>query len=184
MAAYLRFRVELMAIKPRIFRTFLITVDATFSDLHKAIVDAGPWGSGHSFCFACPGEGQSLIEPDGDEMSAGALVADACLLVAYFGNPTNRSLIYTYDLSERWQHCVTLEETVQERARFRRRLIAGARAFPKADMGGIDRYRELVAIAKGTAPDTPRTRNCRHRLRGWDPEFFDLAIQQEIFDED
>ncbi|MCC7013301.1 MAG: hypothetical protein IT454_12120 [Planctomycetes bacterium] len=182
MPKYLRFRVELMSISPRISRTFLIGTGASFAELHDAIQTAGPWASEHSYYFGRPKEGRPLIEPDGDDMSAGVLVAESCPVLAFFRNPQNSTAIYVYDLGGCWKHSVTLEAQTVERDRFKRRLIAGTRAFPKEGMNGISEYRECVAIAQGKASDTARTRNRLRWLRGWDPEFFDLEIQRESFD--
>lgn len=124
-----------------------------------------------------------MVQAVDDELHEGSMIAERTPLLAYFSNPANKVCIYEYDLGAKWVHDVRLERRVTDRKRFRRRLIAGARAFPKEDLDGIREYRELVALIKAGPPKNARARNRIAWSRGWDPEFFDLEIAQLAFDE-
>jgi hypothetical protein len=67
-------------------------------------------------------------------------------IAAYFG-PDNSKAIYRYDFGDDWVHSVTLEKILL-RVKDRRYpvCLAGKRACPPEDCGGIGGYEELLEI--------------------------------------
>jgi hypothetical protein len=78
-------------------------------------------------------------------------------LAEYFGCDTSSeaaSARYVYDFGDEWHHLVTLEDIVPSRAARSPRCIAGARACPPEDCGGVGGFEEfLSAIANPKHPD-------------------------------
>ncbi len=182
MYSYLEFEVSLRLIKPRIWRRFQITANASFFDLHDAIQDSFRWGRCHLWEFHTPGRDREVIAgipPEertwGDEDDAPA--ARLVRLTRYFRNARTKC-VYWYDFGDDWQHTVELRERVSSGDRFKRRLLAGRRRAPLEDCGGVSGYYQLVeSLETGNGDDELAT------WRGsWKPDDFSLAAARRGFD--
>lgn len=180
MCSYLEFEVSLRSIKPRIWRRFQITADATFLDLHDAIQDSFGWGRCHLWEFHTPGRDREVIAgiPPEDrawEDDENAPAARSVRLTQYFGSATQ--CVYWYDFGDDWLHTVKLRQQVSSRDRFERRLLAGRRTAPPEDSGGISGYDQLVeSLETGNDDDLATWRG------GWKPDDFSLAGARRAFD--
>lgn len=150
MPAYLSFRVELLGVRPPIWRTFLMEKSANFENLHNAIQDACGWQNCHLYKFMESKRGPAIagIAEEFDEIEEPDPDATRVKVASYFTQP-GLSCLYQYDFGDNWTHEVTLTEVVTVGDRFARRLLDGKRAFPPEDCGGIDGYEECVAIRIG-----------------------------------
>jgi hypothetical protein len=204
---YMRFRVQLAKVEPPIWRRFLIRANATFLDLHDAIQDACGWAHAHPFAFedskrreiACGplvedasgvheqddnGADEALDladefqDDDGDGDDGPELDASKVALASWFSPRRTRPTFYEYDLGDRWLHEVSLEGLEQHDGQWLRRLLAGARAFPIEDIGGIRGYNMSVAIV--TTGEDPE--GMAMWIGEWHPEHFDLAKTKKRFD--
>jgi hypothetical protein len=100
-------------------------------------------------------------------------------------------LRYTYDFGDAWGHEAVVEERVEE-AIACPRVVAGARACPPEDCGGLPGYERIVALIR-VGEERPGGRQTLARAwgsggrdqelsewleavhPGWTPEAFDLA---------
>lgn len=171
MPKYFQFRVQIKGIRPLIWRRFLLATTSTFEDLHDSIQAAGPWEGRHLYLFRGNEPEEFLAAPPGVAEDVASPEAAKRALRPYFGEAPGGRCYYVYDFGDDWTHEVRLEGIVSSPERFRRRLIDGARAFPKEGMGGVAGYAEIAASIRK-----------RNQLRGWDPEFFDIHIARDIFD--
>jgi hypothetical protein len=176
MPKYLEFRVSLVGIRPTIWRTFLLRSNATFEDLHRAIQACG-WEDAHLFVFrdrrGHPIAGipdKEADEPDPD--------ARRVRLSSFFGEGKARRCVYEYDFGDSWEHDIEFRGTTEFPEAFERRLLAGERAFPPEDCGGIPGYEACVRMA--TQRRGPR--QLREWLGDWKPESFDLDAAKAKFD--
>jgi hypothetical protein len=64
---------------------------------------------------------------------------------------------------------------------FKRRLLAGSRAFPPEDCGGLGGYEDCVKVVRGD-PDVEDEETLREWLGDWHPERFDLEATRRAFD--
>lgn len=83
-------------------------------------------------------------------------------------------IVYEYDFGDGWKHIILLEKVLPpEEGVFYPRCIAGKRACPPEDCGGIGGYMYLLeALAD---PENPEYRERLEWLGGeFDPEYFDL----------
>jgi hypothetical protein len=82
--------------------------------------------------------------------------------------------LYTYDFGDNWQHLVELEKILSpEPGAHYPRCIAGRRACPPEDVGGIWGYEEFLAAIKD--PTHPDHRDMPERAgEEFDPAAFDL----------
>jgi len=194
MPDYFEFEVELTDVEPRMWRRFLLPKDATFLDLHEAIQDACGWENCHMFNFFVKRPyGESLAGmPDGSGMSDHDIPDGSRKeLSSYFGTGKGKKKTcgYVYDFGDDWRHKVKLKRTVKLEDSPPRVLLAGERAFPPEDCGGIWGYETCVEIATGQAKPDPsdpyaveEIEERREWLGDWDPEEFDLEAVKEKFD--
>ena len=198
MPEYFEFEVSLIHIKPRIWRRFLIHNQATFQKLHLAIQDACGWTNSHLYIFR---EGRLRGPeiagiPDDDRYDGGPPPtpdARKIKLADYFSTTEPSAIIYEYDFGDSWEHEVTLRGCPKLPERFKRRLLAGERAFPLEDCGGTPGYEECVDAVKyrknpdldikNDLYDKEDLENRLEWLGDWEPEKFDLKAVKEIFDE-
>ena len=189
MPAYFEFEVSLLEIEPRIWRRFQIDAEATFGDLHMAIQDCFDWDRDHMWMFHTVGRSRRdrrmLAGPGTSELRYGDdEIPDAwsVRLRQYFKGST-RTCRYVYDFGDDWVHAVKLRPRVDSAERFQRRLLAGSRAAPKEDCGGVDGYWRLVKLAEtGNDPWDVGPDELPDWINDWQPDRFDLEAAKAAFD--
>ena len=188
MPAYCEFEISLVAIKPRIWRRFQLAKTATFDHLHRAIQAAFGWESCHLWEFRGPGRGgrvlagaeQDVLVPDVEETPD----AQQVKLTQYFtADLSPASCQYIYDFGDTWIHTVTLVRRLSVAERFHRRLLAGRRACPPEDSGGIGGYARLVEFLEtGADPWGDDATELAEWIGDWKPDRFDVDAAKRIFD--
>jgi hypothetical protein len=174
-------KITLEGISPVIWRRILVPERYSFWDLHVAIQDSMGWLDYHLHAFELEGHApNSRIEvglPD-DEFDRPVIPGWEKALKEYFVRP-GITAGYTYDFGDGWIHRVLLEGILLPESSTRYpRCLAGERACPPEDCGGLPGYSDLVQVL----------RSSRHReyqsmvawLKGhaknywpYDPEHFD-----------
>ena len=192
MPEFFEFEVELLDIKPRIWRRFLIHKKATFEELHLAIQDACGWENYHLYVFCNRRYGDEIAGIPYDDACGGEPTPDArkIKLADYFDCGKPCKIVYEYDFGDSWQHALKLKKCVKLPESFKRRLLAGKRAFPPEDCGGIPGYEEcLEALEYKENPDPDIDEYAKDELEsrlewlyGWAPEDFDLKAVKGAFD--
>ena len=188
-ATHFEFMVALLHIRPRIWRSFLIPIPATFEELHLAIRDSFGWSEEHLWGFREPGrQGRQLAGPrsfggwaafDEDMPDARkAKVAD------YFGmKRRGAKCLYIYDFGDNWEHEVRLQGKASDPKKTRRRLLGGERACPLEDCGGVWGYERIVEfLDTGEDPDGEDPEELNEWIGDWRPDEFDLDRQRKAFD--
>jgi Plasmid pRiA4b ORF-3-like protein len=158
----LQFLVVLLGTDPLIWRRILMVGDASFWDLHVAIQDAMGWQDTHlhEFKVVHPNGGEpnriGIPDPEGfDERPS--TPSWEVTLSAYFGWEAlseSASADYLYDFGDSWRHVVALEAVLPRGTTKSPRCLAGARACPPEDCGGLNGFAEfLEAIADAGHPE-------------------------------
>lgn len=181
----LSFRVDLLDVKPPIWRSFDLVGNPTFADLHQAIQDACGWLDGHLYMFMDREHEYVLCEYLGMAEPCQAPEAAKVRVSEHLGRPGDE-VLYLYDFGDGWEHRVRLVGKTRTNEKFKRRLTGGARSFPLEDCGGIPGYEMCLAIRAGKGADLdmdPEELAEREEWIGdWQPEDFDLAEWKESFD--
>ena len=177
----LQFRIELIGIKPIIWRRIQVPSNYSFWDLHLAIQDSMGWLDYHLHAFRVrmPHK-RKMVEigiPSDDFDDLPSLPGWEIKIIDYFTEP-GRSAPYEYDYGDGWEHKILLEGILlKEGAVSYPRCIAGERACPPEDCGGVDGYYELIEILKD--PKHPEYRDHISWLKGhaknyhpYDPDKF------------
>lgn len=164
-----QFKITLEDIKPAIWRRIQVPENYTFWDLHVAIQDSMGWLDCHLHHFEL-GERDFFGIPDDD----GYCKPDwKKRISSYFFEPKQKCL-YEYDFGDSWRHKVTLEKILPLEPDFKYpRCIAGKRACPPEDCGGVWGYEDLLEILKDPDHDEHEER-MEWIGDDFDPENFNL----------
>ena len=171
--------IELEESEPRIWRRLELPGDLTLDAVHTLLQAAMGWSDSHLHRFA-PGGGKAYESPyfitefDEDEGDDGTR-EDEVRLDQVLRAPGHQ-LTYSYDFGDGWEHLVTLESAVPLTPENRQpKCLAGERACPLEDVGGIWGRHELAAWVRAGAPADAlpgQFQNVEH-ARQWVPDAYD-----------
>jgi hypothetical protein len=147
-----QFRIVLLEIAPAIWRTVEVPGTYSFWDLHVAIQDSMGWLDYHLHCFRMTRPGTDNIMqigiPDEDAFEGDEPILPGwdVPIASYFAHP-GVAAKYEYDFGDGWEHEITLE-AIRPRQKGLRypRCLAGERACPPEDCGGVGGYENLLAL--------------------------------------
>lgn len=147
-----QFKISLKRTKPKIWRRIQVPSTYTFYALHVAIQNAMGWDGGHlhQFDMKHPRTGGkiSIGEPAPDYYGFGTEIIpeENAKITKYFVAAKNKA-IYLYDFGDGWQHEIVLEKIMPPETDVNYpRCVAGKRACPPEDCGGVGGYEELLKI--------------------------------------
>jgi hypothetical protein len=174
----LQIRVALATIEPAIWRRLVVPRIFHLGQLHHVIQAAFGWWNAHLHEFRIGGlswgDPEQIGEPEFEGESRGFDEAQVRLLD--FHDPESASFLYVYDFGDSWQHTVAFERLLAlDPAPRVATCIAGARARPPEDVGGVHGYADFLDIIAD--PLHPEHRDTKRWAGGhFDPEWFDLAL--------
>lgn len=172
-----QFKITLRGIKPPIWRRIQVPETYTFWDLHVAIQDAMGWLDYHLHLFEIANPSTDMIEeigiPDEDfELDREVLPGWKRKIADYFPMD-NTKANYTYDFGDNWEHMIKLEKILPRDKNVKYPMcIAGKRASPPEDCGGIWGYGDFLEIIMN--PEHEEYEEMLEWASGeFDPEHFD-----------
>jgi hypothetical protein len=141
-------RVSIAWISPEIWRRIVVPESYTFWDLHVAIQDSMGWLDCHLHEFTVPGAGKDRIrigipshEDDPDPLPGWEVP-----IAEHFDRP-GRLIWYIYDFGDDWYHQIVLEGILLADSSTKYpACIAGERACPPEDCGGLPGYEHLLDV--------------------------------------
>ena len=169
-------KVTLRGPKPPIWRRFRVRDDTTLEKLHDLLQQIMGWTDSHLHQFVargiCYGHRDPELPPRQDEKQV--------LLRQVLKKPKDR-LIYEYDFGDSWEHLVVVEQVLAHEPRARYPVIlAGKRACPPEDCGGVSGYDRLLDVL--ATPRHPEHRDIVEWVGGsFDPEAFDVGALNRAF---
>ena len=122
-----------------IWRRLQVSEDCTFYEFHTHIQDAMGWEDYHLHKF--------YFEERYDEDYEDIEFNSHSKLKDYFQNDT-KYIIYAYDFGDGWEHKITLEKILQTKKKTYPICMAGKRACPPEDCGGIYGYKRVIQAMK------------------------------------
>lgn len=176
----LQFKITLKYSKPPIWRRIQIPANATFLDLHAAIQDSFGWEESHLHIFRFGDRFEEPVnigprEPEDWGFEDDRLIEKETPLSDWF-KQEGRICTYEYDLGDGWEHIVVLEKILLAKPKVKYPIcIAGKRACPPEDSGGMGGYEEKLEVLRH--PKSKYYREMRDWMGDFDPDHFDL---QEI----
>ncbi len=146
--------------------------DCTLDDLHRVIQIAMGWGDDHLHAYRVGKMTYSDSRMTEDPSSG--VRHESSMTLSGLVEQGARKFTYDYDFGDSWQHEIEIEETLPEGKKPAHPVcIAGEKACPPEDCGGVWGYYEIVEGLKN-----PRDRRYAERLEwagDYDPEEFDTA---------
>ncbi|KWR84236.1 plasmid pRiA4b ORF-3 family protein [Cupriavidus sp. IDO] len=138
-------RIELLDVKPLVWRRFVVPADIQLPKLHKVIQAVMGWGDSHLHLFNLGGTSYGVLD---DEFSDdNALPEKGVRLTKALGS--SAEFEYQYDVGDNWQHRIVLEVVGAPDLTLTIPVcLAGENACPPEDVGGVsgyDRFREALA---------------------------------------
>jgi hypothetical protein len=171
-----RLKVTLKHSRPSIWRRLLVPSDMTLDLLHDVVQTAMGWGDEHLHLFEI--DGMTFSDP---RHSDSDIAEEAQVRLDQAAPSAKTRFRYEYDFGDGWEHEIVVEAVQPpEPGQQLPVCLAGERAAPPEDSGGIWRYGWMLeSLANPKDPD-------RDELLDWlggpiDPEAFDLeAVNQRL----
>ena len=172
-----QFKITLQEIEPAIWRRIQISNSCSFWDLHVAIQNAMGWTDSHLHHFVvidpATGDKQYMGIPSEDEFDFDVhnTQPDWNFRVRDY-LPENSAMIYLYDYGDSWSHLIEFEGSHEKKSNKKYpACIAGERACPPEDVGGIPGYFNFLKIISDKNND--ERKSMLHWVGGkYDPEKF------------
>ena len=190
-------RISLRGTKPEVWRRFTIPGALTLDKVHEAIQQVMGWTDSHLHRFSLGDPHRSPYFPtefDAEDGEEGTLETDARLDQVL--RDRGDKLIYEYDFGDSWTHTLRLESVAPlldpaasegggaaeaSSAAYPLVCLAGKRACPPEDVGGIWGYEEVAAWMRAGGDDEHEFESglTGEEMRewlpdGWQPDEFDL----------
>ncbi len=151
-ATALQIHVELVDVKPPIWRRLLVPADTTLDQLHLLLQGAFGWTDSHLHGFR-QGDRRFTVDPESFENAE----EESDVTLDELLGKKKATLIYDYDFGDDWEHTIRLEKRVSltaEQLADLPRLLDGARACPPEDCGGVFGYQQFLKHMKAKDPET------------------------------
>jgi len=147
-----QFKVTLLEIEPAIWRRLQVPATYSFWDLYVTFQDAMGWLDYHlhEFRMRRPHKRKMIeIGIPADEASDTVVMPGWKIpMRGYFTEP-GQTALYAYDFGDGWEHEVWLEDILlKEKGAKYPRCIAGERACPPEDCGGVPGYHRVLDILR------------------------------------
>ncbi len=165
-------KISLKGIKPPIWRRVQLPGDTSLLKLHFILQVAMGWTNSHLHEFII--NKQSYGNPDMDELGSRRTLDETEYLLKQVVPGKGVKFEYLYDFGDGWQHTIQVEDIIEpdEEHKFPA-CVAGRRACPPEDVGGIWGYTDFVEAILD--PQHPEHENYLAWIGAeFDPEVFDL----------
>lgn len=135
-------RVELQHIEPLIWRRVHVPTDVSLPELHDVLQVVMGWTDSHLHSFRIGDRGYTNSD---DAADLNMLPEKGHKLDALLGDAI-REFEYEYDFGDGWEHRIIVEATGKPAPDWPYPLcVAGERACPPEDIGGLPGYQDFVA---------------------------------------
>ena len=167
-----QFRVNLLEIKPTIWRRFQIK-DCFLGDLHWHIQGAFGWTNSHLHDFDVGPDRYGIPSEIDDPNYPECNDSLTTLLSDLLPKDGKRFVFkYTYDMGDNWEHEVIFEGVVNPNKKIKYPIcLEGDRACPPEDCGGEMGYEHLLEVLAN--PKHEEYLDLRQWAGDFDPERFD-----------
>jgi hypothetical protein len=145
-------KISLRGASPPIWRRLRLPAAATLGQVHHVIQVAFGWDDSHLHDFEAGGQRYSRAEFGLESRQGRVHDEDKAILSAVAPGEGSR-LRYTYDFGDSWEHELVVEKVLPPDGVPHAVCVAGRRAGPPEDCGGVWGYAELCDILAD--PDHP-----------------------------
>ena len=173
-AEVLRLKVTLLGSKPPVWREVEVASSMTLATLHDVLQLLMGWEDYHLWSFELGDRRFEFPDPGGMSFAESAPEHPARTTLGTLLTRKGQKLDYNYDFGDDWWVEISVVGTGSPAPKVRYpRCVAGKRAGPPEDCGGLGGFAQLRAAHKH-----PTTEDARDFLewagKDWDPDAFDL----------
>jgi hypothetical protein len=163
-------KVVLRGIRPLIWRRLLVPADMTLARLHDVLQAAMGWSNYHLHQYAIGSETYGHPSAEAEYIDHDERKYRLAAVVGGRGR-----LLYEYDFGDSWEHDVIVEKMVAAEKGARYPVcLAGARACPPEDCGGVSGYEHLLEVL--VDPQHEEHDELTEGVGGeFDPDVFEVA---------
>jgi hypothetical protein len=177
-AGIVSLKITLRGSKPPIWRRILVRGGMTLGELHRAIQEAMGWYGGHLHVFDVGGTeygGRDRDDVFGFDDEVEDVADEKRMTVNAVIKSGVDKFTYTYDFGDDWEHVIAIEKKLPAvEVKSYPACVAGARACPREDCGGVWGYAELLeALADPAHPE--HDEKIEWMGEHFDPEAFSVA---------
>ncbi|OGA79132.1 MAG: hypothetical protein A3G81_00270 [Betaproteobacteria bacterium RIFCSPLOWO2_12_FULL_65_14] len=169
-------KVTLNGVRPSIWRRLVVPSSLSLMDLHDVLQVAMGWMDSHLHQFVARGKLYGQPDP---EFGMGRINEKRVRLDEVLRTEKD-AMTYEYDFGDGWEHKIVLEKVLgnaEEHAA--PSCIAGARACPPEDCGGVWGYANLLKVISNSS--NPEHEEMLEWLGdGFDPERFDVSVINSV----
>ncbi len=165
-------KISLLEIEPEIWRRLLVPRGVRLDRLHEIFQVAMGWTNSHLHEFRVGDTRYSEPDPEYDK---GDVRDERSVRLFEVARGVNDSFLYEYDFGDSWEHRVVVEKILapEESPADLPVCLAGARACPPEDCGGMPGYESFLEALRDPAHEEHAA------MLAWvggsfDPEAFDL----------
>jgi pRiA4b ORF-3-like protein len=167
-----RLRVELLDIKPLIWRRLLVPADIKLPKLHQCLQLTMGWTNSHLHQFKVGETHYGIPDPEWPELE---MLDERRILLCDLIGEAQREIGYEYDFGDGWEHRIVLEQVDPPNEFMRYPLCtAGERACPPEDVGGVPGYEEFLKTIRDPEHEEYDQSLLWAGGGAFDPEGFDL----------
>ena len=164
----LQLKVQLLGVRPPVWRRLLVPANLVLGDLHRLIQDSMGWTDTHLHEFEAGGLRYGSTDPEDENFHDEDVHGQGSVSIDRFLRKEKESIAYTYDFGDDWRHKITLEARLPVEEGLTYPLCTGGkRACPPEDCGGPWGYADLLA-----ALADPKREN-HQEMAEWAPPRFD-----------
>lgn len=163
--------VQLLNIKPLIWRRLVVDGDTSLGKLHHYLQAAMGWTDSHLHEFRIGDRCYGDLKHDADN-ELGHLDERKVILKRYF--EVGSEFIYQYDFGDNWIHRIVVEQITQADSVLGVACVEeGERACPPEDVGGCGEYERFVECIRGDRNSEESRQLLQWAGSDFDPERFD-----------
>jgi hypothetical protein len=169
-ASIYQIKVTLNDSKPPIWRRILVSDSISLHQLHTILQIVMGWMNSHPHQFIIDND----YYGDPEDSDYGDVQNEKRFRLNQFVTRKGFKFIYEYDFGDSWEHTVHVEAILPvEKGKQYPICLAGKRACPPEDVGGVDGYEEILEIFSN--PKHPEHDEMTEWIEeDFDPEFFDM----------
>jgi hypothetical protein len=166
-------KITLAGSKPPIWRRVIVRANMPLDRFHDVIQQAMGWTNSHLHQFIIGRTFYGVPDPGFPGMGSETL-NEKRYTIADLAPAARKKFMYEYDFGDGWCHELLVEKVLPPDAAFKHPVcLAGAKACPPEDCGGIYGYYDMLAALAN--PRHPSHEELTEWIGDeWDPEWFDL----------
>ena len=173
-------KVTLRESKPLIWRRVQVPGNITLHKLHMILQSVMGWTNSHLYRFDIAGTQYSIPDPVEDDFSELHFVDSRRSRLSKVVSLEKAGFTYEYDFGDSWNHEILVEKMLPPEPGVQYPVcLAGKRACPPEDCGGIYGYYECLEALKN--PDDPDYADRLEWIGDYDPDDFDPHRVNRVF---